>query len=84
MKATTEELRQGDKVTGTVTTIVRKGCKIELRSFNNEGEAMIVEIARRINAHDQLVAALKDARPYIDNARLRIAIGAALADAGEA
>lgn len=50
MKVTTEQLRQGDRLIGTVTTIEHDGAKVELRTYVHDDPrsiALVNEIAKR-------------------------------------
>lgn len=60
MHTTTETLRQGDTITGSVTTIEYNGLTIETRSFGMAGAELMAEVARRVDQHEQLIKALQD------------------------
>lgn len=66
MKVTTEKLRRGETVIGSVTKFDHDGFVLESRTYDARPCVVTDEIKRRCEVHDQLVAALKDVTDTLD------------------
>lgn len=62
LKVSTETLRRGDVITGSVTRIEYNGTGYDLTAYDDKGREMFAEMQRRCNEYEALVAELAEAR----------------------
>lgn len=62
MEVKVEEIRRGEKLTGTVFTFTHDGKAIELTAHDDIAHSLFDEIEKRCNAFDALIVALIEAR----------------------